>query len=105
MKACHVQQALVAQGSAEKQQHLQRYFKTGPGQYGEGDRFIGVTVPQIRQIAQLYRELPFSELKKLITSAIHEERSTALIILECKNKKATIGERRKILSFYLISNM
>ncbi|MFA6927249.1 MAG: DNA alkylation repair protein [Bacteroidales bacterium] len=101
MTATGLQRALAAQASAQKQQDLQRYFKTGPGQYGEGDCFIGVTVPQIRKIAVQYCALPFPELKKLIRSPIHEERSAALFILECQNKKATAGERGPILSFYL----
>ena len=59
MTATGLQRALAAQASAQKQQDLQRYFKTGPGQYGEGDCFIGVTVPQIRKIAVQYCALPF----------------------------------------------
>ena len=101
MTATAVQEALTGLASADKQQQLQRYFKTGPGQYGEGDVFIGVTVPQLRAVAKQYKALPFSELKLLITSPVHEERSAALFILENKNKKATTGERRQILSFYL----
>lgn len=101
MTATAVQEALTSLASADKQQQLQRYFKTGPGQYGEGDVFIGVTVPQLRAVAKQYKALPFSELKLLITSPVHEERSAALFILENKNKKATTGERRQILSFYL----
>lgn len=101
MNGLAVKRALAALASAEKQQQLQRYFKTGPGQYGEGDVFIGVTVPQIRTIAKQYSTLPFEELKKLIASPIHEERSAALFILEYKNKKANREERQQILSFYL----
>jgi len=57
------------------------FFKTGPGQYGEGDQFIGVTVPDQRKIAAAYREMPLQEVGELLRSPIHEHRLTALIIL------------------------
>lgn len=59
---------------------LQRFFKTGPGEYADGDIFIGVTVPQVRKLTRLFEEMPFAEVKKLLRSAIHEERLLALLI-------------------------
>ena len=60
---------------------LQRFFQTGPGQYGEGDIFIGVTVPNIRKIAAQHKDLSISEIRSLLGSPIHEERLCALVIM------------------------
>jgi len=62
---------------------LQRFFRTGKGEYAEGDRFIGVTVPQIRSICREYRRasVPLSEIERLLRSRIHEDRLTALLLL------------------------
>ena len=60
---------------------LQRFFQTGPGQYGEGDIFIGVTVPNIRKIAAKHKDLSITEIRSLLGSPIHEERLCALVIM------------------------
>ena len=65
----------------EKANLLQRFFKTGKGQYGEGDIFIGVIVPNIRKVAKKYIELQLSETKKILYSKVHEERLCVLLIL------------------------
>ena len=75
-------------GSPEKAAHLSRFFKTGPGQYGEGDRFLGVVVPFTRNIARANKATPFEELRLLLDSPWHEARLCALLILS-------------IVSFYL----
>ena len=76
-----IRKALRAQADPVRAKNVARFFKTGPGDYGEGDRFIGVTVPAQRVIARRFRDLPLDEADALLTSPIHEERLTALIIL------------------------
>lgn len=79
-----------------------RFFKTGPGEYGEGDVFIGVTVPRQRRIARRFGALPLDEAERLLASRIHEERLTALLILvERFNRSAISSERRAIFDLYV----
>ena len=61
--------------------HSQRFFKTGPGQYGEGDKFLGLTVPEMRGIVRKYRELHDAAVLKLLSSSWHEERLVALLLM------------------------
>lgn len=77
------------------------FFKTGKGQYGEGDVFMGVTVPEQRVIARKYAKLPLSEIEKLLKNKIHEARLTALLILVSQFEKASEVEQKKIVSWYL----
>lgn len=78
-----------------------RFFKTGKGEYGEGDIFLGLSVPQQRQIAKKYPNLTFPELQVLLSSKIHEYRLTALLILIIKYRRRDEIEKRKIFEFYL----
>ena len=84
----------------KKKQVLQRFFKTGVGQYGEGDEFLGVTVPQSRSVAIAYKNLPFTEIKKLLTSKVHEERLIGLLILVHNFQKGDSKVKQKIYEFY-----
>lgn len=78
-----------------------RFFKTGKGEYGEGDNFIGVVVPKQKVIAKkYYKEIDYMELKKLILHSIHEVRNTAVHILNMKYLKAQDEEKKKIVDFY-----
>ena len=68
-------------GNEEKAKKHQRFFKTGPGEYGEGDIFVGVTVPKLRKLANEYKIIPLKEVKPLLRSPIHEERLLSLFLL------------------------
>lgn len=78
----------------------QRFFKTGPGEYGEGDRFLGLTVPQLRKIATEFAATPLGELAGLLRSPIHEERLVALFILVRHFARGAAAERAAIFRFY-----
>ena len=82
---------------------LQRFFKTGLGQYGEGDIFIGVMVPQSRKVAKKFSQLQLVEVKMLLYSSIHEERLVALLILVWRYSSALGNreEKEEIVKFYL----
>src|SRR3990167_320009 len=79
-----------------KAQTLRRFFKTGKGEYAEGDVFLGVTVPESRKIAQAHLSTPPKELEELLMSKIHEERLVALIILVERFKKSSPSEQKVI---------
>lgn len=85
----------------EKAIFLQRFFKTGKGEYAEGDILIGVTVPQSRAIAKKYFNISLTDNIKLIRSKIHEERLVALFILCDKFNKGNEDEKKKIYKLYL----
>lgn len=80
---------------------LKRFFKSGPGEYAEGDQFLGVRVPQTRLIAKRFFHLPFSNIETLLRSPWHEERLLALIILVEQYRVGTDREREKVFKFYL----
>lgn len=89
---------LKEKSNPEKAEILQRFFKTGKGQYGEGDIFLGVMVPETRTIAKKYFDLDVRDVKDLLNSNIHEHRLIGLLILIGKYEK---GERENIFNFYL----
>jgi hypothetical protein len=81
MTANDVQKKLRKLGSPARAEVSKRFFKTGKGEYGEGDVFIGLTVPQVRLLAKEFAALPEKEAERLLRSPIHEERQLALMIL------------------------
>ncbi|MEY4321215.1 MAG: hypothetical protein RLZZ471_1156 [Actinomycetota bacterium] len=93
--AVNAKKALAALAVSKRQSDLERFFKTGPGEYGEGDVFIGVTVPQSRSVAKQFLHMPLSELQKLAKSKIHQERFVAEIILQNYFEKAKTNQERK----------
>ncbi|MCX6754791.1 MAG: DNA alkylation repair protein [Candidatus Nomurabacteria bacterium] len=86
----------------EKDAILSRFFKTGPGQYGEGDMFLGITVPISRKIAHKYGDIKLIEVEKLIKNKYHEVRLIAILILVYKYKQSKNDSEKKIIvNFYL----
>ncbi len=96
-----IQADLNRQADTKKAKVYQRFFKIGKGQYGEGDKFIGLTVPQLRTVAKKYSSLPLSLVKKLLQSEIHEYRLTALLILVDQYQESDDKNQKKIVDFYL----
>lgn len=93
---------LRLRANPEKKQILQRFFKTGRGQYGEGDVFLGVVVPDQRAVAKrFYQDVDLSLVEKLLGNKIHEHRLTALIMLTYQFPKQTLVEKKVIFDFYL----
>lgn len=102
MKASLALDDLKCYGKKGRVGDLSRFFKTAPGEYGEGDLFLGGTVPQTRSVAKKFKALNFEELTKLFDSPFHEARLCASIILNLQFKEAkTSQQRKKIFYFYL----
>lgn len=101
MGASAVMQQIDALGNPEQAKILQRYFKTGPGEYGEGDVFVGVRVPPQRLVARAHRDLGLEEIDTLLASEIHEHRSVGLMILTNRAKRADLEEARELYEFYV----
>ena len=85
----------------EKAKISQRFFKTGPGEYAQGDIFIGITVPILRGLAKRYQNLAFNETLQLLKSRIHEERLLSLLIFILKYRKENLLEKEKIYKTYV----
>jgi len=102
-----LEKVLKQNSDKEKAQLLQRFFKTGVGQYGEGDVFLGIVVPKSRQIAKQFSSISFEEIQYLLNSEIHEKRLIALLILieQYNNKpfkqKVSKPNQKIIFDFYL----
>ncbi|MEI6650664.1 MAG: DNA alkylation repair protein [Candidatus Moraniibacteriota bacterium] len=101
MTASKIIKRLRSIGTPEKAKALSGFFKTGKGQYGEGDIFLGVMVPRQREIAKEFRDLSFVEIEKLLASPYHEARLTGLLILTYEFEKADDGKRKEIYDFLL----
>ncbi len=87
--------------SPERAKILSRFFKTGKGEYGEGDVFLGITVPLQRRIAKRYSGMSLEDLQKLLSSPVHEHRLTALLILVNRYQKADAKGKKEVYAFYL----
>jgi 3-methyladenine DNA glycosylase AlkD len=96
-----IQTELRKLADKEIAEHSRRFFKTGKGQYGEGDVFLGIRVPVLRQTAKKYISAPLSVCQGLLKSKYHEERLFALILLVLACKKADPDGQKRIYDFYL----
>ncbi len=101
MTAKELTEALQEYAESEKAEFFPRFFKTGEGEYGEGDKFIGVTVPNIRRVCKQFKDLPLSEIWKLLESPIHEHGLSAVILLVMQYKKADAKKRDEIFDLYM----
>ena len=102
MSAARVIKAIQDEASPTQARHLQRFFKTSKGEYGYGDVFLGVTVPQTRKIANEYKDLSLSQIDKLMAPKFHEVRFCGLVILTLQFKSSSESTvHKKIFDFYL----
>ena len=96
-----LKQDLQKLANPEKAKTLQRFFKTGKGEYGEGDVFLGITVPEQRKTAKKHSDLTFKDVQNLLSGKIHEHRLTALLILVVKYSTSDETGKKEIVDFYL----
>ena len=96
-----IKRELRAAASKEKVAIYQRFFKTGAGEYGEGDKFLGIIVPDTHVVAKKFLYAAFDDIKKLLDSPYHEERLVAIFILVGQFERADEACRKKIFNFYL----
>lgn len=96
-----LQELLQKHANTDKAKILQRFFKTGPGEYAEGDLFLGITVPIQRKLAKNFYHMPLAEISILLQSEIHEERFVALLLLIHQYEKSSILEKTTLVNFYL----
>jgi 3-methyladenine DNA glycosylase AlkD len=101
MKLSEIQKQIRKLGDRAIAEHSQRFFKTGKGEYGEGDKFLGIRVPVLRKQAKHYKELPFEVVSKLLFSEYHEERLLCLLILVLQFSNGGASDQQAIYRFYL----
>ena len=101
MSLSEVRKEILRQKNPSQAIILQRFFKTGKGEYGEGDIFYGIKVPVQRKIAKQFNDLPQIELKILLSSNVHEERLIAALILVDQFKKGDEKKKKIIFDFYI----
>jgi 3-methyladenine DNA glycosylase AlkD len=101
MTAREIKARLKKLASPDKAKILQRFFKTGPGQYGEGDIFHGITVPVLRALTKEYDGIPLDEVLLLLSSRLHEERLLALLMFVRAFTRGDAGLQKNIFKSYL----
>jgi len=103
MKVAQIQEQLITLSDSTRASSLQRFFKTGPGEYGEGDLFRGIRVPVLRGLAVEHQDLPLAEIKKLLRSAYHEDRLLAVLLLVRIYSRGDYTIKSKVYDLYLSS--
>ena len=103
MIAPKIRKRLRQFATREKAGVLQGFFKTGPGEYGEGDLFLGVVVPDIRRVAKEFQDTPLGEIEKILASRYHEDRVLALLMLVREFVKGDEAMKKRIYGLYLKS--
>jgi 3-methyladenine DNA glycosylase AlkD len=88
-------------GDATRADHSMRFFRTAPGEYGEGDQFLGLTVPQVRALSRQHALLPLPRVRQLLRSRWHEARLLALLILVRRFERGDAAQRRRVATLYL----
>ncbi len=101
MSLAKLKKEILEKSSKEKSKIYAKFFKTGKGEYGEGDIFLGLTVPEQRILARKYTNLVLDDVKKLLESKYHEHRLMGLFILVYKYEKSNEKEKAGIKDFYL----
>lgn len=96
-----IRKEIINQKNPAQAINLQRFFKTGKGEYGEGDLFYGIKVPEQRKIAKQFKDLSLDELSTLLTSKVHEERLIAAFILVDQYKRGDEKKKKLVFNFYL----
>lgn len=101
MTAEQVKLGMAKLADPQKAEREQYFFKTQAGGYGAGDRFIGLSVPAVRAVAKDFKDLSMAEVRKLLTSPIHEHRQAALIIITNRAKRADQAGKKRLYDFYM----
>ena len=101
MKTQEITKRLLVLGNKERAAVSQRFFKTGPGQYGEGDVFIGIKVPVLRKLAKEYFDLSLKDIKTILRSKYHEQRLLSLLVLVGQFAQGDQNKKKSIYQLYL----
>lgn len=96
-----IDRALKAVANPDKARILQKFFKTGPGEYGEGDRFLGVVVPELRRLVPKFQDAPRETVSRLLADPVHEKRLLGLLILVRQHERGDEAGRAEIAEYYL----
>lgn len=103
VKAKDIQAALRELANPNIAGPSQQFFKTGEGEYGAGDQFLGIRVPNLRQVAKRFREAPFAAMKTVLRSKYHEERLCALFLMVQRFQRGSAEQQKEVFDHYLAS--